>query len=89
MAVPVLQDHGAHNLSHAHEQVGPEDGADHVEPRVHGSHYFVVGVVAETLVGGQVREGFCEGHESVLHEPKCAEPENEHTGNGESSPVSV
>jgi len=89
LAVPVLQDHGAHDLCHAQEDVRPEDGAHHVEPRVDGSHDFVVGVVAETLVGSQVGESLCEGHESVLHEAECAKPENEHTGHGESSPVSV
>ena len=89
LAVPVLQDHGAHNLGHAQEDVGPEDGADHVEPRVYGSHDFVVGVMAETLVGCKVRECLSEGNKSVLHEAECTKPENEHTGNSESSPVSV
>ena len=89
LAVPVLQDHGAHNLGHTQEDVGPEDGADHVEPGVYGTHDFVVGVLAETLVGGKVRESLCEGHKCVLHEAECAKPENEHTGNCESSPVSV
>ncbi len=89
LAVPVLENHAAHDFGHAHKQVGPEDGADHVEPGVDGAQKLVIGVLAETLVRGQVREGLRERDEGVLHEAEGAKPEDEHAWHREGSPVTV
>lgn len=89
LTLPVLNDHGSHNLGHSHENVGPEDGADKVEPRVKWAHQLVVRVMRESLVRCQIREGLNEAHEGVLHEAVGAEPEDAHTGNGEGTPVTV
>ena len=89
LTLPVSINHVVEETSHPEADVGPEDGPGEVEPRVKGSHDFVVWVVREALVGGHVRERLLEGDDSVLHQGKGAKPEDGHAGASVRPPLPV
>ena len=76
-------------LCHSVADVGPEYGSRHVEPRVDRPKQFIVRVLAEAAIAHNIRESFLESHNTVLHESEGAEPENSHSGNSVSFPVSI
>ncbi len=89
LALPMSMDHVVEEPRHSGEDVRPEDGAQHVEPRVTWAHDFVVGVSREALVGSHVGERLLEGDNAMLHEGERAHPENGDTGASVGSPLSV
>ena len=89
LALEVAQGHGTQGAGHTHEHVGPEQGADHVEPGVSGAQQLVVWVVREALVRTQIWEGVYEGNQRVLHKAEGTEPEDCKARHCHCSPVSV
>jgi len=69
--LPVTINHVVKEPSHTECDVGPENGAQHVEPAIERAHDFVVRVRGEaSLVRSHVGESLLESDDSVLHECK-------------------
>lgn len=83
------QYHSPNPLGQSVGDVGPENGSHQIEPRIERSEYFVVRVVAESLVACQVREGVQERMNTVLQETESSEPEHRSSGDCVGSPLAV
>jgi len=89
LAFPMAIDHVVQEARHACANVSPEDWAQHVKPRVDGSHDFVVGMMGEALVGRHVGEGLLERNDAMLHQGEGTEPKDGDTGACVRSPLPV
>ena len=89
LSFPMAVNHVVEETTHTHEHVSPEDGSDHVEPRVSWAQNLVVGMVREALVRCHIWECLCESNVAVLHQGEGSEPKDGDAGTGIGPPVSV
>ncbi len=89
VACQVALDHVIHEPSHTCEDVGPEEGSDHVKIRVDWPHDLVVRMVGEAFVRTQVGEGLQSSDCTVLHQREGPNPKDGDTRTGVCSPLSV
>ena len=67
---PVAFNHVAEASEESERNISPEDGSQHVEPRVGRAHDLIVRMVRESFVRKKVWECLLERNDSVLHQRK-------------------